>query len=51
VLISVNFNVQDQLLTIYSEFIRYWRKMGVQWDNTLFIEFKRTYDSARKQCQ
>jgi len=37
-IISVNFNIADQLLIKYSTFIRHWRKkVGVQWNSTAVI--------------
>jgi hypothetical protein len=36
-IISVDFEVIDQLLKIYSTFAAYWRKNGVQWDSPLAI--------------
>jgi hypothetical protein len=36
--ISVDFNVTNQLLITYSAVVKYWRKIGrVQWDSTLDI--------------
>jgi hypothetical protein len=37
VIISVDFDVINQLLIRYFAFIRYWRKMGVKWDCTSAI--------------
>jgi hypothetical protein len=36
-IISVGFDVTDQLLIRFSSFVRYWRKMWVQWDSTSAI--------------
>lgn len=40
-----------QLLISYSVFVRYWRKMAVQWDciYMLFTDSKKTYDSVRRK--
>ena len=45
-IISVDIDTTDQLLVIYSEFIRYMRK---KWEykeavHQLFIDFKKAYD-------
>jgi hypothetical protein len=50
-IISVGFNVTNQLLIRLSAFIRYWRK---KWEynetvHQLFIYFKKTYDSVRRE--
>jgi hypothetical protein len=37
-IISVDFDVKDQLVIRFSAFVRYWRKMGV---HQLFIDFKK----------
>jgi hypothetical protein len=34
--ISVDFDIQNQLLIRYSPFDRYWRKNGVQWHITIY---------------
>jgi len=31
----MDFDITDQLQITYSLFIKYWRKMGVQWNGTL----------------
>jgi hypothetical protein len=36
-IISVDFNIVDQLLIRYSAFVRYWRKMQAQWVRTSII--------------
>jgi hypothetical protein len=49
-IIIVGFNETDQLLIISFAFIRYWRKMGVQWDSTSPIcNFKKDNDSLRRE--
>jgi hypothetical protein len=50
-IISVDFDITDQLLIRFSAFIRYWRK---KWEYTetvhqLFIDFKKAYDSVRRE--
>jgi uncharacterized membrane protein len=35
--INVGFNITDQLLIRFSAFVRYWRKMGVQFKSTSAI--------------
>jgi len=43
VIISVDFDVIDQLLVRYSAFVTYWRKMGVWWGSTwLIYRFKQS---------
>jgi hypothetical protein len=49
--ISVGFDVTDQLLIIFSAFLRYWRK---KWEyneivRQLFIDCKKAYDSVRRE--
>jgi hypothetical protein len=44
-IISVGFDVTDQLLIRFSAFIRYWRKLGVQ----LFLDYKMAYYSIRRE--
>jgi len=36
-IISVDFDVIDQLLIRYSAFIRHWRKIRIQWNRTSVI--------------
>jgi len=48
--INVDFDAADQLLIIYSAFVKYLRK---KWEyseavHQLFIEFKKAYDSVRR---
>jgi len=46
----VDFDVIDQLLIKYSEFVRYWRKWECNGTvHQLLIYFKKTYDSVRKE--
>jgi hypothetical protein len=50
-IVSVGFNVTDQLLIRLSAFARYWRK---KWEynktvHQLFVDFKKTYDSVRRE--
>jgi hypothetical protein len=50
-IISVGFNVSDQLLIRLFASIRYWRK---KWEyketvQELFLDFKKTYDSVRRE--
>jgi hypothetical protein len=50
-IISLGFDVTDQLLMKFSAFVRYWRK---KWEysetvHQLFIDFKKAYDSVRKE--
>ena len=50
-IISVDFGSTDQLLTIYYAFVKYLRK---KWEyneavHQLFIDFKKAYDSARRE--
>jgi hypothetical protein len=47
----VGFDVTDQLLIRFSAFVRYWRK---EWEynervHQLFIDFKKAYDSVRRE--
>jgi hypothetical protein len=47
----MGYDVTDQLLIRFSAFVRYWRK---NWEYNvtvyqLFIEFKKAYDSERKE--
>jgi hypothetical protein len=50
-IISVGFDVTDQLLIRFSAFVRYWRK---KWEynetvHQLFIDFKKAYDSVSRE--
>jgi hypothetical protein len=50
-IISVGFDVTDQLMIRFSAFVRYWRK---KWEynetvHQLFIDFKKAYDSVRRE--
>jgi hypothetical protein len=47
-IISVGFDVTDQLMIRLSAFVRYWRK---KWETVrqLFIYFKKAYDSVRRE--
>jgi hypothetical protein len=49
-IISVDFDITDQLMIIYSAFIRYWRReweyMGIV--QQLFTDFKKAYDSVKE---
>jgi sorting nexin-29 len=50
-IISESFNIKDQLLIRFSEFVRYW---GEKWEYNetvyqLFIDFKKAYDSVRRE--
>jgi hypothetical protein len=48
-IVSVSFDVTDQLLIRFSALDRYWRKMGVQETaHHLLIYFKKTCDSFRR---
>jgi hypothetical protein len=48
-IISVGFDVTDQLLIRFSAFIRYWRKNeSTMTVHQLFIDFKKAYDSVRR---
>jgi hypothetical protein len=49
--ISVDFDVTEQLLIRFSEFVRYWRKNGCTMRpvQKIFIELKRAYDSVRRE--
>jgi hypothetical protein len=51
-IISVGFDITDELLIIFSAFVRYWRKK-LEYSETahqLFIYFKKAYDSVRKEA-
>jgi hypothetical protein len=43
-IISVGFNVTDQLLIRFSAFVKYWRKNG-----STMRQFKKAYDSVRRE--
>jgi hypothetical protein len=45
--ISVDFNVRNQLLIRFSEFVRYWKNVGVQ-VHQLFVDVKKAYASVRR---
>jgi hypothetical protein len=50
-IISVGFDVTDQLLIRFSAFVGYWRK---KWEynetvHQLFIDFKKAYDLVRRE--
>jgi hypothetical protein len=50
-IISVGFDVTDQLLMRYAVFVRYWRKK-FEYNETvhqLFIDFMKAYDSVRRE--
>ena len=47
----MHFDATGQLVTIYSEFVKYW---GKKWEyneaaHQLFVDFKKAYDSVRKE--
>jgi hypothetical protein len=49
-IISVGFDITDQLLIRSFAFVRYWRKKWVyERVHQLFVEFKRAQDSVRKE--
>jgi hypothetical protein len=51
-IISVGFNITDQLLIRFSAFVRYWRKNKWEYNEAvhqLFIDFKKAYDSVRRE--
>jgi hypothetical protein len=51
-MISVGFDITDQLLTRFSAFVRYWREKKWEYNKTVhrvFIDFKKAYDSVRKE--
>jgi hypothetical protein len=46
----VNFDITNQLLIRFSAFVRYWRKIGVQWGSTSVIhKLQKAYDSVRRE--
>jgi len=48
--IIVNFDATDRLLIIYSAFVKYLRKMGIQWsDASAIYSLKKAYDSVGMQ--
>jgi len=47
----VDFDVIDQLLITYSEFIGYWDRMGLQWGSTsVTFRLQKACDSGEKCC-
>jgi hypothetical protein len=49
-IITVNFDITDQLLIRYSTFFRYWRKCEYNVTvHKLFIDFEKVYDSVRRE--
>ena len=48
-IINVDFDAAGQLLIIYSAFIKYLRKNGNEAVHQLFIDFKKAYDSGRRE--
>jgi len=52
-IISVGFDVIDQLLIRYPVFLRYWRKSGRLMGQyvSYFIDFEKAYDSGEKYCK
>jgi hypothetical protein len=49
-IISVGFDVKDQLLIKFSAFARYWRKLEYNVTvHQLFIDFKKVYDSVTRE--
>jgi hypothetical protein len=50
-IISVGFDVIDQLLIRFSAFVRYWRKKWEYKETVfqLFTDFKKVYDSVRRE--
>jgi hypothetical protein len=50
-IISVGFNITNQLLTRFSTFARYWRKKreNNETEHQLFIDFRKAYDSVRME--
>jgi hypothetical protein len=47
--ISVDFDVTHQLQISFSAFVSYWRKNGNKTVHQLFIDFKKAYDSMRRE--
>jgi Ni/Fe-hydrogenase subunit HybB-like protein len=48
-IISVRFGVTDQLLIKFFAFVRYWKKNYNETLHHLFMDFKKTYYSVRRQ--
>jgi hypothetical protein len=51
-IISVGFDVTDQLLTRFFAFVRYWKEKRREYKeivHQLFIDFKKVYDSVMKE--
>jgi hypothetical protein len=51
-IISLGFNVTDQLLIRFSVFVRYWRKSEstiIQYISHSFIHFKKAYDTVKRK--
>jgi len=51
-IISVDFNVTDQMLITYSAFVRYWTKKR-EYNGAvhqLFADFNKAYQSGEKYC-
>ena len=48
-IINVDSEATGRLLIIYSAFIKYWRKNGNEAVHQLFIDFKKAYDSVRRE--
>jgi len=48
-IIKVDFNATEQLLIIYSAFIKYLRKNGKEAVHQLFIDFKKAYHPVRRE--
>ena len=46
VIISVDFNITDQILIIYSAFVKYLRKNGNKTKQCINYNFKKAYDSV-----
>jgi hypothetical protein len=51
-IITVGFEVKDQLLIRSFAFVRYWRKNGstTRQYHQLFVDFKKAYDSVRREA-
>jgi hypothetical protein len=50
-IISMGFNITDQLLIRFSAFVTYWKKNGstMKQFSSLFIDFKKMYGSLRRE--